>query len=51
MKLVASELHPLEMKQVLSAGAVKQVKLVAADRRISPPKNEANGFGRSSKAS
>ena len=38
MKLVASEPHPFQMKQMLSAGAVKQVKLVAAELRILPLK-------------
>ena len=35
------------MKQMASAEALKQVKLVASELRASPPKNEASGFGAS----
>ena len=51
VKLIASELRPLRMKQVASPGALKQVKLVASELRASPPKNEASGFARSPEAS
>ena len=57
MKLVASGLRSLEMKEVVSelrvsppkneaSGFVplKQVTLVASELRASPPKNEASGF-------
>ena len=51
VKLVASELRPLKMKQVASPETLKQVKLVASEFRASPPKNEASGFARNSEAS
>ena len=44
-------LRPLQMKQVASAGTLKQVKLVASELRASPPTNEASGFAGGSEAS